>query len=77
MRTAAFGHCFRREAGGRGQASKWLYRLHQFSKVELFVHAAEEQSEAMFDVRAIGRGHTCDGRGRTCVACVAMRLTRT
>ena len=74
MRTAAFGHCFRREAGGRGQASKGLYRLHQFSKVELFVHAAEEQSEAMFDVRALG--HTCDWSWPH-LCCVAMRLTRT
>jgi len=50
MRTAAFGHCFRKEAGSRGKASRGLYRLHQFSKVELFVHAAEDQSASLFDV---------------------------
>ena len=31
----AFSHCFRKEAG-RGESSKGLYRLHQFSKVEMF-----------------------------------------
>lgn len=29
----AFGHSFRREAGGGGRTSGGLYRLHQFSKV--------------------------------------------
>lgn len=33
---AAFTHCFRREAGGAGTTTRGLYRLHQFSKVELF-----------------------------------------
>ena len=31
----AFSHCFRKEAG-KGENSKGLYRLHQFSKVEMF-----------------------------------------
>jgi len=34
---AAFSHCFRREAGAAGRASRGLYRLHQFSKVEMMV----------------------------------------
>lgn len=37
---AAFSHCFRHEAGGGGAASRGLYRLHQFSKVEMFVFNA-------------------------------------
>lgn len=37
---AAFSHCFRREAGGAGSATRGLYRLHQFSKVELFAFLA-------------------------------------
>ncbi|RYG52645.1 hypothetical protein EON67_00685, partial [archaeon] len=35
----AVSHCFRREAGSRGQRDRGLYRLHQFSKVELFAYA--------------------------------------
>eukprot|EP00127_Corallochytrium_limacisporum_P001104 Clim_evm15s39 gene=Clim_evmTU15s39 len=37
IRTAAFSHCFRAEAGGYGATARGLYRVHQFSKVELFV----------------------------------------
>eukprot|EP00041_Stephanoeca_diplocostata_P011427 m.189758 g.189758 ORF g.189758 m.189758 type:complete len:534 (+) comp18529_c1_seq2:55-1656(+) len=35
-RYVAFGHCFRAEAGGAGTESRGLYRVHQFSKVEMF-----------------------------------------
>ena len=47
MRLAAFGHCFRTEAGAAGAAGKGLYRVHQFSKVEMFVVGTPEQSEAL------------------------------
>ena len=47
LRMAAFGHCFRTEAGAAGSASRGLYRVHQFSKVELFVVATPAQSEAV------------------------------
>lgn len=36
LKYAGISHCFRREAG-RGEKSKGLYRLHQFSKVEMFI----------------------------------------
>jgi len=45
LRMSAFGHCFRTEAGAAGAATRGLYRLHQFSKVELFVLATPEQSD--------------------------------
>ena len=50
-RMAAFSHCFRAEAG-RGQHSFGLYRLHQFSKVEMFAITRGEdlsQSHAVLD----------------------------
>jgi len=47
MRLAAFSHCFRREVGAAGTATRGLYRVHQFSKVELFVIARPEDSEAI------------------------------
>lgn len=37
-------HCFRREAGSAGQFSKGLYRVHQFTKVEMFVFCKPEES---------------------------------
>lgn len=46
----AFSHCFRKEAG-RGESSKGLYRLHQFSKVEMFgfTEGSEEHSDRMLE----------------------------
>eukprot|EP01135_Chromosphaera_perkinsii_P003207 Nk52_evm14s238 gene=Nk52_evmTU14s238 len=36
LKYVMFGRCFRAEAGGYGIQEKSLYRVHQFSKVELF-----------------------------------------
>lgn len=47
MRIVGFSHCYRTEAGAYGRESYGLYRVHQFSKVELFIYATPEQSEAM------------------------------
>ncbi len=43
----AFSHCFRTESGSYGRESYGLYRVHQFSKVEMFAFAMPEQSEAI------------------------------
>eukprot|EP00741_Cyanophora_paradoxa_P007211 tig00001094_g6977.t1 len=47
LKYAGFSHCFRTEAGAAGSASKGLYRVHQFSKVEMFAVTTPEESEAM------------------------------
>ena len=47
IRMAGLSHCFRQEAGAAGQYSKGLYRVHQFTKVELFVFCRPEDSEAI------------------------------
>jgi seryl-tRNA synthetase len=47
IRLAGVSHCFRREAGAAGQYSKGLYRVHQFTKVEMFVYAHPETSEEL------------------------------
>lgn len=44
---AAISHCFRREAGSYGKASKGLYRVHQFKKLELFIFCQPEQSKQL------------------------------
>ncbi|WP_455382678.1 serine--tRNA ligase, partial [Salinispira pacifica] len=49
VRLAGLSHCFRREAGAAGQFSKGLYRVHQFTKVELFVYCRPEQSDAVHE----------------------------
>lgn len=47
IKMVAYGHCFRTEAGAGGMAGKGLYRVHQFSKVEMFVLCTPDQSEAL------------------------------
>ena len=37
IRLGGLSHCFRREAGAAGRSSRGLFRVHQFSKVEMFV----------------------------------------
>jgi seryl-tRNA synthetase len=49
LRMAGISHCFRTEAGSAGRESKGLYRVHQFSKVEMFAFVRPEDSEAMHD----------------------------
>ena len=46
LRLAGLSHCFRREAGAAGQFSKGLYRVHQFTKLEMFVYCLPENSDA-------------------------------
>src|SRR5207244_4315998 len=40
-------HCFRTEAGAPGRDARGLYRVHQFTKVEMFVFCTADQSEAI------------------------------
>jgi seryl-tRNA synthetase len=47
LKLAGISHCFRTEAGAAGRESKGLYRVHQFSKVEMFVATVPAESEAM------------------------------
>lgn len=46
---AGLSHCFRREAGAHGQFSKGLYRVHQFTKVEMFALCRPEESDALHE----------------------------
>ncbi|MBI1917529.1 MAG: serine--tRNA ligase [Planctomycetes bacterium] len=44
-RYVGLSHCFRTEAGAPGRDARGLYRVHQFTKVEMFVFCTAEQSE--------------------------------
>ncbi|CAJ1423665.1 unnamed protein product [Effrenium voratum] len=53
-RLVAFGHAFRTEAGSSGSENRGIYRLHQFSKVELFVVTrsdVEESNKMLEEIR--------------------------
>jgi len=42
-------HCFRTEAGAPGRDARGLYRVHQFTKVEMFAFCAAEHSDALHE----------------------------
>ena len=49
VKMAGISHCFRTEAGAHGKATRGIYRVHQFTKVELFAFTAPDlqSSEAV------------------------------
>jgi len=47
MKYVGLGRAFRSEAGARGADTRGLYRVHQFTKVELFTACAEGESERL------------------------------
>lgn len=55
LRLVGLSHCFRTEAGAAGAAEKGLYRLHQFTKVEMFVvsepHKSDEALELIVEIQ--------------------------
>ena len=49
LKICGISHCFRTEAGAAGRATRGLYRVHQFTKVEMFAFTLPEQSEEMLE----------------------------
>jgi seryl-tRNA synthetase len=49
LKLAGLSHCYRTEAGAHGRKSAGLYRVHQFTKVELFAFTAPDASPAMHE----------------------------
>lgn len=51
IKTVAVSRCYRAEAGARGLDTKGLYRVHEFSKVEMFAWTlpTNEAATAVFD----------------------------
>jgi len=47
IKYVGLSHCFRTEAGAAGRASRGLYRVHQFTKVEMFAFSTPGQSGAI------------------------------
>ncbi len=59
----ALSHCFRTEAGAYGRTSKGLYRVHQFTKLEMFIYCKPEDSEAMHQELLSIEQEIADGLG--------------
>ncbi len=47
LKYIGYSHCFRKEAGAYGRYSKGLFRVHQFTKAEIFIYSLPEESEKM------------------------------
>ena len=53
-RYVGLSHCFRTEAGAAGRDTRGLYRVHQFTKVEMFAFCTPENSDAIHEeIRAL------------------------
>lgn len=48
-KVVGLGRAFRAEAGARGADTRGLYRVHQFTKLELFAVSESEQSEEIME----------------------------
>jgi len=46
---AGLSHCYRTEAGAAGRESRGLFRVHQFSKIEMFAFTHPDKSEEMHE----------------------------
>ena len=49
IKLCGISHCYRTEAGAAGRASRGLYRVHQFTKIEMFAYTLPENSDAMHE----------------------------
>lgn len=49
LKYVGYSHCFRKEAGAYGKYSKGLYRVHQFTKAEIFIYCLPEESNKMHE----------------------------
>jgi seryl-tRNA synthetase len=49
LKYCGISHCYRTEAGAHGRQTRGLYRVHQFTKVEMFAFTLPDQSDAMLD----------------------------
>ncbi|KAF8641245.1 hypothetical protein AX17_000879 [Amanita inopinata Kibby_2008] len=48
-KLVGLGHAFRAEAGARGADTRGLYRVHQFTKVELFAVTSQSSSDRLME----------------------------
>lgn len=49
LKICGLSHCFRTEAGAHGRATRGIYRVHQFTKVEMFAFTLPDQSDGMLE----------------------------
>lgn len=50
LKYVGYSHCFRKEAGAYGKYSKGLYRVHEFTKTEMFIYCKPEESDKFHEL---------------------------
>ena len=63
LKYCGISHCYRTEAGAHGRATRGLYRVHQFTKVEMFAFTRPEDSDAMLEYLCALECRLFDGLG--------------
>ncbi|HEV3416235.1 MAG TPA: serine--tRNA ligase [Pirellulales bacterium] len=63
LKFCGISHCYRTEAGAHGRATRGLYRVHQFTKVEMFAFTLPDASDRMLDYFCELEGRLFDGLG--------------
>ena len=63
IKLCGISHCYRTEAGAHGKATRGLYRVHQFTKVEMFAYTLPDASDSMLDYFCELEGRLFDGLG--------------
>jgi seryl-tRNA synthetase len=49
IKVCGISHCYRTEAGAHGKATRGLFRVHQFTKVEMFAFTMPDKSDEMLE----------------------------
>jgi seryl-tRNA synthetase len=68
LKRVAVSRCYRAEAGARGASTRGLYRVHEFTKVELFAWTPPDSQETtdVFDEMVDMQTEILDSLGLTC-----------
>jgi seryl-tRNA synthetase len=49
IKICGISHCFRTEAGAHGRATRGIFRVHQFTKIEMFAFTLPDASDPMLE----------------------------
>jgi seryl-tRNA synthetase len=63
IKLCGISHCYRTEAGAAGKATRGLYRVHQFTKVEMFAYTLPDKSDEMLEYLCALECRIFDGLG--------------
>lgn len=60
IKYAGLSHCYRTEAGAYGKAMRGLFRVHQFTKLEMFIFCKPDESEKLHQELLAIEKEICD-----------------